>query len=134
MTSNALNSSNAYLPKAKVCKPPPPPPPPPPPLCDCDLWPDDVVMGVSEDHDFSTSIDCPAYDPGFEFDMEYLATAGTFSGQDQVPNGGEGGASYDSPEDPGIYTLTANFKAAGSTVCSASVNVTVEDDNNGNDE
>jgi hypothetical protein len=84
-------------------------------------------MGTDEDQDFSTSINCPQYDEGQEFDMEYLATAGTFSGDDTVQNGGEGGCSYDSPSEGGIYTLTANFKIEGLTVCSASVDVTVEE-------
>lgn len=52
MVSNALSQKNAYLPKAKVCKPPPPPREPyagPPPICEIIPHPPIVYIGETLD-------------------------------------------------------------------------------------
>ena len=122
VASSKFNKANAYLPKAKVCKPPPPPGPAPPPgspTCSFQFDPD--IISVND----ATSawwLAChPDLDLGDDVDVSIELPEGcSWTEEPQADNCVRGGESLITGDTWGDFLVEAVFTFSNSHVCRAS--------------
>lgn len=136
MVSNALSPRRAYLRRPKVCKPPPPPPPPselPPRYCYFN--PDEDTITTEEQFDPEFVACCASLPEAEHVDVELGCDDGEWD-----PMAGFGNCiddqtnSWHPPGSPGLYQVWCKFTWSDTGTCTAYAAVTVEEEENGDDE
>lgn len=126
MSNSFSPASMNFQPRPQVCHPPPPPPPPPtPPVvgCSLDAVPTTVAQNdfVNLDFFFGSDADPPDSLVHIEFTGSPLPIPDT----SDIPNHTSQLASWQAPETPGDYIITATGTSSLGHICIRAVTITV---------
>lgn len=124
MTSSGLSHRRDYLKRPIVCKASPPIPPTPSDFeCDCRIEvSDDLPYEAGEDVEMSMLACSPEYELDLELEPIMSATEGGFGGAEPLPNClGSSNVDWESPDEPGFYTVSFTVEYPGGEVCGASI-------------